>query len=120
MKSLSRILSAAGLAVGLALTAVPAEAQQKNAPATTTLKPGSPAAIAAAKEILTTHLQSLHAMAEALVKYETIDEEQIREIMAGKPPTPPPGWEEPMGGAPTKGGGSTDGRPAFGSPAGQH
>jgi uncharacterized protein len=53
MKSLSRILSAAGLAMGLALTAVPAEAQQKNAPAATTqLKPGSPAALAAAKEIL--------------------------------------------------------------------
>ena len=33
MKSLSRILSAAGLAMGLALTTVPAEAQQKNAPA---------------------------------------------------------------------------------------
>ena len=29
MKSLSRILSAAGLAMGLALTAIPAEAQQK-------------------------------------------------------------------------------------------
>ena len=53
MKSLSRILSAAGLAVGLALTAVPAEAQQKNAPAATPLKPASPAALAAAKEILT-------------------------------------------------------------------
>jgi hypothetical protein len=54
MKSLSRILSAAGLAMGLALTAVPAEAQQKNAPtATTPLKPASPAALAAAKEILT-------------------------------------------------------------------
>ena len=52
MKSLSRILSAAGLAMGLALTAIPAEAQQKNAPATTALKPGSPGAIAAAKEIL--------------------------------------------------------------------
>ncbi|MEH2556264.1 hypothetical protein V1286_003793 [Bradyrhizobium algeriense] len=53
MKSLSRILSAAGLAVGLALTAVPADAQQKNAPAATApLKPGSPAALAAAKEIL--------------------------------------------------------------------
>ncbi len=53
MKSLSRILSAAGLAAGLALTAIPAEAQQKNAPAATAqLKPGSPAAIAAAKEIL--------------------------------------------------------------------
>ena len=56
MKSLSRILSAAGLAVGLvglALTAVPAEAQQKNAPAAPALKPASPAALAAAKEILT-------------------------------------------------------------------
>jgi hypothetical protein len=56
MKSLSRILSAAGLAMGLALTAVPAEAQQKNAPAApaaTPLKQASPAALAAAKEILT-------------------------------------------------------------------
>jgi hypothetical protein len=56
MKSLSRILSAAGLATGLALTAIPAEAQQKNAPAApaaTPLKAASPAALAAAKEILT-------------------------------------------------------------------
>ncbi|MEH2507921.1 MULTISPECIES: DUF2059 domain-containing protein [unclassified Bradyrhizobium] len=55
MKRVSRILSAAGLAVGLALTGAPAGAQQKNAPAapaTAPLKPGSPAAIAAAKEIL--------------------------------------------------------------------
>ena len=56
MKSLSRILSAAGLALGLALTGAPAHAQQKNAPApapsATPLKPASPAAIAAAKEIL--------------------------------------------------------------------
>src|SRR5215813_11276438 len=55
MKSLSRTLSAAGLAVGLALAAVPAGAQQKNGPAPTAapaLKPASPAAIAAAKEIL--------------------------------------------------------------------
>jgi hypothetical protein len=47
MKRLSRILTAAGLAVGLALTGVPAGAQQP-APA----KPASPAAVAAAKEIL--------------------------------------------------------------------
>ena len=56
MKSLSRILSAAGLALGLALTGAPAEAQQKNAPApapsTVPLKTASPAAIAAAKEII--------------------------------------------------------------------
>jgi hypothetical protein len=51
MKSFSVILSAAGLALGLALTGVPAGAQapaSKPAPA----KQASPAAIAAAKEIL--------------------------------------------------------------------
>jgi cell division protease FtsH len=73
-----------------------------------------------AKEILTTHLEHLHAMAEALVKFETIDEHQIREIMAGKPPTPPAGWDESLGNPPPKTGGGTEGRPAFGSPAGQH
>jgi hypothetical protein len=52
MKSFSRIVSAAGLALGLALSAAPASAQQKDAPAATPLKPASPAAIAAAKEIL--------------------------------------------------------------------
>ena len=49
MKRLFRILSAAGLVMGLALAGVPARAQQPAAPA---LKPASPAAIAAAKEIL--------------------------------------------------------------------
>ena len=48
MKSLARILSAASLAVGLALTCVPAGAQQPAPP----LKPASPAATAAAREIL--------------------------------------------------------------------
>jgi hypothetical protein len=50
MKSLSRILSTAGLALGLALAGAPAWAQQPAAPP---LKQASPAAIAAAKEILT-------------------------------------------------------------------
>ncbi|MEP6838067.1 MAG: DUF2059 domain-containing protein [Bradyrhizobium sp.] len=53
MKSFSRILSAGGLALGLALTAAPAGAQQKQPPAEgTPLKAASPAAMAAAKEIL--------------------------------------------------------------------
>jgi hypothetical protein len=54
MKNFSRIASAAGLALGLALSAAPAGAQQKDAPAASQpLKPASPAALAAAKEILT-------------------------------------------------------------------
>jgi hypothetical protein len=53
MKRLSRILSAAGLALGLALAGVPAGAQQQQPQQQPPpLKPASPAAIAAAKEIL--------------------------------------------------------------------
>ncbi len=48
MKSLSRILSAAGLVVGLALAGIPAGAQTPPPP----LKDASPAAIAAANELL--------------------------------------------------------------------
>jgi hypothetical protein len=48
MKRLLKILSAASLALGLALTGFPAGAQQQPPP----LKDASPAAIAAAKEIL--------------------------------------------------------------------
>ena len=49
MKSLSRILSVAGLVLGLALAGAPADAQQPPPP----LKPVSAAALAAAKQILT-------------------------------------------------------------------
>jgi hypothetical protein len=53
MKSLSRSLSAAGLVLGLALAGTLAGAQQPPvAPQGAPLKPASPAAIAAAKEIL--------------------------------------------------------------------
>ena len=55
MTNFSRMLSAAGLALSLALGAAPVSAQQKApAPATTAppLKEATPAAIAAAKEIL--------------------------------------------------------------------
>ena len=32
-------------------------------------------------------------MAEGLIKFETIDAQQIKEIMSGKEPSPPDGWE---------------------------
>ena len=47
-----------------------------------------------AKRILKENIDKLHAMAEALVKYETIDQEQIEDIMAGRPPRPPQDWED--------------------------
>ena len=42
-----------------------------------------------AKQILTDNRDKLEAMADALMKYETIDADQIDDIMAGKPPRPP-------------------------------
>ncbi|HEX2244822.1 MAG TPA: ATP-dependent zinc metalloprotease FtsH [Gammaproteobacteria bacterium] len=47
-----------------------------------------------AQEILTANMDKLHLMAEALLKYETIESEQIDELMAGKKPSPPKGWTE--------------------------
>src|SRR5882757_6518490 len=58
MKSLLRSLPAAGLAVALALIVAPAAAQAP--PAAVTGKPAAPAAIAAAKEILT--IKNAYAM----------------------------------------------------------
>jgi cell division protease FtsH len=45
-----------------------------------------------AHEILTRHMDQLHAMSDALMKYETIDKDQIKDIMAGKKPQPPADW----------------------------
>jgi cell division protease FtsH len=67
-----------------------------------------------ARGVLESNLVFLHAMAEALIKYETIDDGQIREIMAGKPPTPPEGWDSGLS-PPTSGGSGPEARPAFGS-----
>jgi len=39
-----------------------------------------------AAEILTKNLDKLHGMADALLKYETIDQDQISDIMAGALP----------------------------------
>jgi cell division protease FtsH len=47
-----------------------------------------------AKDILVTHMDKLHKMAEALIKYETIDETQIKDIMEGREPRPPAGWDD--------------------------
>ncbi|MCZ6560015.1 MAG: ATP-dependent zinc metalloprotease FtsH [Gammaproteobacteria bacterium] len=55
-----------------------------------------------AEKVLTKQTKKLHKMAEALIKYETIDEEQIKDIMAGKKPRPPADWEDSDTGASVK------------------
>ena len=37
-------------------------------------------------------MDKLHLMAEALIKYETIDTDQIKDIMTGKAPREPRDW----------------------------
>jgi cell division protease FtsH len=78
------------------------------------------------RDILTENLDKLHRMAEALMKYETIDADQIDDIMAGKVPRPPIDWDdsEPRTGTKTSGGTRDEGgKPdegTLGTPAGQH
>jgi len=75
-----------------------------------------------AKDILVEHLDELHAMSRALVKYETINLSQIQEIMAGKEPSPPEDWIE------TPDSGADEGKPksegestgSIGGPASEH
>ena len=51
-------------------------------------------AYAHARKILVENRDKLDTMAAALIKYETVDEHQIKEIMAGRAPTPPQDWED--------------------------
>jgi cell division protease FtsH len=76
-----------------------------------------------ARQVLTENEDKLHVMAAALMKYETIDETQIKDIMSGREPRPPEGWDEPGEGevgkvetAESKGKGAAP----LGGPAGQH
>ncbi len=76
------------------------------------------------RRLLTENLDNLHAMAAALMKYETIDHDQIDDIMAGQPPRQPRDWIEDEGRRPQ--GGSTPGPDAaatgegIGGPASEH
>ncbi|MCB1738196.1 MAG: ATP-dependent metalloprotease, partial [Gammaproteobacteria bacterium] len=47
-----------------------------------------------AEQILKDNMDKLHAMSDALMKYETIDLSQINDIMEGKTPRPPADWDD--------------------------
>ena len=46
------------------------------------------------EQILQNNLDKLHLMADALIRYETIDRFQIDDIMEGRTPRPPQNWEQ--------------------------
>ncbi len=68
-----------------------------------------------ARELLESHMQQLHLMADALMKYETIDGKQIDQIMNGHEPDPPEGWNDSDPGQPV---GETAGQEDDPSPIG--
>ena len=47
-----------------------------------------------AKDLIAANRDKLELMTEALLKYETIDTSQIDQIMEGKVPDPPEGWDD--------------------------
>ena len=47
-----------------------------------------------ADRILKENIEKLHAMAKALMKYETIDATQVKAIMDGNEPGPPADWDD--------------------------
>ncbi len=73
-----------------------------------------------AKEILENALDRLHMMAEALIKYETIDESQLKDIMAGRAPKPPSDWDDSLSNKPPSKGPEEQKGVTIGPPAGQH
>ena len=62
-----------------------------------------------ARDLIEEHSDKMHAMAKALLEWETIDAEQIDDIMGGKPPRPPKDWTPRN---PSVGGGDSGGTPA--------
>jgi cell division protease FtsH len=46
------------------------------------------------KDILTAEIDTLHSMAAALMRFETIDADQIKDIMEGKDPRPPKDYSD--------------------------
>ena len=80
-----------------------------------------------ARNILEENIEKLHTMADALMKYETIDVDQINAIMDGREPGPPSDWTDDNGPSGRPGGPDTvkpvsddeksDGK--IGGPAGQ-
>ena len=75
------------------------------------------------KRLLVENMDKLHLMADALMRYETIDTKQIDQIMEGREPDPPEGWQEgngdDAGGGAVKAADDGEDRTSVGGPAEQ-
>jgi cell division protease FtsH len=61
-----------------------------------------------ARKLIEDNADKMHAMANAMLEWETIDMEQLDAIMEGREPSPPKDWT-PRQTKPTKGDGNSDG-----------
>ena len=52
------------------------------------------------KQILAENFEKLHLMAEALIRFETLDSDQIGDIMEGRPARVPQNWDDDDRGSP--------------------
>jgi len=75
-----------------------------------------------AEKLLKEHVDQLHAMAKALVKYETIDQSQIKDIMEGREPQPPEDWDDSSDSSPDPDSSKpeTETKGSIGGPASEH
>ena len=75
-----------------------------------------------AEKLLAENIDKLHVMAKALIKYETIGEEQIKDIMEGRDPRPPEDWDDTNDSDEDKGSSKTEVEPkgSIGGPASEH
>ena len=73
-----------------------------------------------AKSLLVENIEKLHSMAKALIKYETINSDQIDDIMEGKPPRPPEDWEDDEPGGSAVADASDEDTGPIGGPASLH
>jgi cell division protease FtsH len=64
-----------------------------------------------AKRLLVDNMDKLHAMADALLRYETIDHGQIDDIMSGRPAREPDGEADRSASKPGAGGAPSGGKP---------
>ena len=80
-----------------------------------------------AEHLLSEEIDKLHLMAQALLRYETLDSDQIKDLMEGKEPRPPQDWsDDPSAGGGTEvaDGGTDESTPSgsgeIGGPASLH